>query len=91
LGDRVGFVGVNPQQGRSDTDAAQAAMVARTGITYPTARDADNQLLAHFNTSGALPTTLLIDATGHVVDVHNGGLNQADLQALIAQDLGVVG
>ena len=91
FGDRVKFLGVNPQQGGSDTDSAEAAMVARTGVTYPTARDAHNTLLAKFNTSGALPTTLFVDATGHVVDVHNGGLTEAGLTELIGRDLGVTG
>ena len=91
LGNRVTFLGVNPQQGGSDTDGAQAAMVARTGVTYATARDAQNTLLVMFNTSGALPTTLFVDATGHVVDVHNGGLTEASLTSLIAHDLGVGG
>ena len=58
LKDQVGFLGVNPQQGGSDTDEAQADMVARTGVTYPTPRDAQNSLLSTFNTSGALPTTV---------------------------------
>lgn len=89
LGGRVGFVGVNPQQGGSDSDSAQAAMVARTGVTYPTVRDADSRLLTQFNTSGALPTTLFLDASGHVIDVHNGGLTLSELQTLIARDLGV--
>lgn len=87
LAGKVNFLGVNPQS--NDTDAAQAAMVRRTGVTYPTARDAADVLLTQFNTTGALPTTLLITASGRVVDVHNGGLDQAGLQGLITRDLGV--
>jgi thiol-disulfide isomerase/thioredoxin len=87
LAGKVHFLGVNPQS--NDTDAAQAAMVRRTGVTYPTARDAGDVLLNQFNTTGALPTTLLITASGRVVDVHNGGLDQAGLQGLIARDLRV--
>ncbi|HZD73197.1 MAG TPA: TlpA disulfide reductase family protein [Actinomycetota bacterium] len=87
LAGKVNFLGVNPQS--NDTDTAQAAMVRRTGVTYPTARDAGDVLLNQFNTTGALPTTLLITTSGRVVDVHNGGLDQAGLQGLIARDLGV--
>ena len=83
----VAFLGVNPQS--NDSDRAQAAMVRRTGVTYPTARDADDTLLRQFNTSGALPTTLFVSPDGRVVDVHNGGLDEASLQRLIATDLGV--
>lgn len=43
LGDKVSFVGLNPQS--NDNDAAQAAMVARTGITYSTARDPQDEIL----------------------------------------------
>ena len=87
LGQKVNFLGVNPQS--NDSDSAQADMVARTGVTYPTARDHNDDLLRLFNTSGALPTTLFIDASGKVVNVHNGGLDQTSLKAAVAQYLGV--
>ncbi len=87
LGDAVNFLGVNPQS--NDSDAAQATMVERTGITYPTARDRNDALLRLFNTSGSLPTTLFLDATGKVVNVHNGGLDQQSLAAAVQQYLGV--
>lgn len=76
-------------QARYDSDSAQAGMVARTGVTYPTARDHSDDLLRLFNTSGALPTTLFIDATGRVVNVHNGGLDQSSLKAAVRQYLGI--
>jgi len=87
LGQKVNFLGVNPQS--NDSDSAQADMVARTGVTYPTTRDHNDDLLRLFNTSGALPTTLFIDASGKVVNVHNGGLDQTSLKAAVAQYLGV--
>lgn len=87
LGPKVNFLGVNPQS--NDSDSAQAEMVARTRVTYPTARDHNDDLLRLFNTSGALPTTLFIDATGRVVNVHNGGLDQTSLKAAVQQYLGI--
>ena len=87
LGAKVNFLGVNPQS--NDSDTAQAEMVHRTGIHYPTARDHHDDLLRLFNTSGALPTTLFIDASGKVVNVHNGGLDQSALKAAVQQYLGV--
>ena len=87
LGQKVNFLGVNPQS--DDSDSAQAEMVARTGVSYPTARDHNDDLLRLFNTSGALPTTLFIDASGKVVNIHNGGLDQTSLKAAIKQYLGV--
>lgn len=87
LGSKVNFLGVNPQS--NDSDEAQAAMVQRTGVRYPTARDHNDDLLRLFNTSGALPTTLFIDASGKVINVHNGGLDQTSLKAAVQQYLGV--
>ncbi len=87
LGQRVNFVGVNPQS--NDSDSSQAEMVARTGVTYPTVRDHNDDLLRLFNTSGALPTTLFIDASGKVVNVHNGGLDQVSLKSALQHYLGV--
>ena len=72
-----------------DADGPAQAMVRRTGVTYPTARDRDDALLQKFNLTGALPTTLFIDAEGIVVDVHNGGLTADQLAANIDRDFGV--
>ena len=87
LGDKVQIVGVNAQS--RDADGPAQAMVARAGVTYPTARDRDDTLLRKFNLTGALPTTLFIDAQGIVVDVHNGGLTAAQLEASIDRAFGV--
>ncbi len=87
-GDRITFLGVNPQG--NDSDSAQAAMIKRTGIRFQTLRDRNDELLQLFNTTGALPTTVFLDARGRVVQVHNGGFDQAGLRAAIAQYLGVV-
>ncbi|GAC1610156.1 MAG: hypothetical protein NVS3B26_15420 [Mycobacteriales bacterium] len=86
-GEKVAFVGVNPQS--NDSDDSQAAMVKSTGVRYPTVRDRSDQLLRTFNTTGALPTTVFLDAQGQVVQVHNGGYDQQSLKAAIAQYLGV--
>lgn len=87
LGDRVQVVGVNPQS--NDTDQAQAAMIARNGITYPTLRDRQDTLLREFNSTGGLPTTVFVDADGVVRKVHNGLLTEQLLLEEIAASLGV--
>ncbi len=84
---RVAVVGVNPQS--NDTDRAQARMVRRTGVTYPTARDVDDRLLRLFNRTGALPTTVFLDPAGRVVDVVNGQLLQPQLEAKLAELFGI--
>lgn len=87
LGDKVAFVGVNPQS--NDSDKAQAAMIREAGVRFPTARDRQDDLLRLFNTTGGLPTTLFLDAQGRVVQVHNGGFDEGTLTAAVRQYLGV--
>lgn len=87
LAGEVQFVGVNPQS--NDDDAAQAQMVRRGGVTYPTVRDADDALLREFNTTGGLPTTLFVDAGGIVRKVHHGLLTEQALRQTVADVLGV--
>ncbi|CAN5125216.1 hypothetical protein BH24ACT10_BH24ACT10_06810 [soil metagenome] len=89
LGDRVRVLGVNPQS--NDTDAAQAAMIARNGVTYPTLRDPQDELLRQFNTTGGLPTTVFVDADGVVRAVHNGLVTERLLLDQIESSLGVRG
>ncbi len=87
LGDRVRVLGINPQS--NDTDAAQATMIQRAGVTYPTLRDPQDQLLRQFNTTGGLPTTVFVGADGVVQKVHNGLLTEQLLLDQIAASLGV--
>ncbi len=89
LGDRVRVLGVNPQS--NDTDTAQAAMIARNGVTYPTVRDPQDELLRQFNTTGGLPTTVFVDADGIVRAVHNGLLTERLLLDQIESSFGVRG
>ncbi len=83
----VRVIGVNPQS--NDTDDAQAAMIARNGVTYPTVRDPSDELLRQFNTTGGLPTTVFVDALGVVRKVHNGLLTEQLLLDQIRTSFGV--
>jgi peroxiredoxin len=87
LAGSVQVIGVNPQS--NDTDRAQAAMIERNGVTYPTVRDARDELLRPFNQTGGLPTTVFLDADGVVRKVHNGLLTEQLLLAEIEDSLGV--
>ena len=87
LDGRLAMLGANPQS--NDTDDAQAAMIKRSGVTYPTFPDSTDALLRQFNTTGGLPTTVFIDADGVVRKVHNGLLTEALLLEVIASVLGV--
>ena len=83
----VQVIGVNPQS--NDTDSAQAEMIKRNGVTYPTIPDPQDELLRQFNTTGGLPTTVFVDADGVVRKVHNGLLTEQLLLDEIASSLGV--
>jgi cytochrome c biogenesis protein CcmG/thiol:disulfide interchange protein DsbE len=87
LDGRVQVLGVNPQS--NDTTAAQARMIQRAGITYPTMPDPQDELLRQFNTTGGLPTTVFVSAEGVVRKVHNGLLTEQLLLDEIAASLDV--
>ena len=87
LDGRLHVLGANPQS--NDTDAAQAQMIGRSGITYPTFPDPQDDLLRQFNTTGGLPTTVFIDADGVVRKVYNGLLTERLLLDQIDTLLGV--
>lgn len=80
-GDRVKIVGVNVSEA---ADPAQK-MIARTGVTYPNARDPRGQIIRAFG-AALLPHTVAIDAEGTVVSLHNTALTEDEL-AEIAENL----
>lgn len=84
---RLVVIGVNPQS--NDSDAAQAALVAQTGVSYPTVRDRADTLLRVFDPSGALPTTVFLDAQGRVERVVNGQLTEGQLTRIAATDFAI--
>jgi thiol-disulfide isomerase/thioredoxin len=84
LGERVGFVGMAYR----DTSEDALATIARTGVTYPAFADAGDAAMTYFG-GIEMPTTVFIDATGNVVDVHPGALSEDELRAAIADKLGV--
>jgi cytochrome c biogenesis protein CcmG, thiol:disulfide interchange protein DsbE len=85
LGDDVEFLGLAVNDRPEDVRAT----VADTGVTYPTGRDTDERVLTAVGALGALPTTVLLDAEGHVVDVRRGELSEEQLRSLLADRLGV--
>ncbi|MEX2289156.1 MAG: TlpA disulfide reductase family protein [Mycobacteriales bacterium] len=87
LDGRVQVLGINPQS--NDTDAAQARMIERAGITYPTLPDPQDELLRQFNSTGGLPITVFVSADGVVRKVHNGLLTEQLLLDEIAASLDV--
>jgi thiol-disulfide isomerase/thioredoxin len=84
LGAKVQFLGLAVQ----DRISASEDLIARTGVTYRTARDPDALILQLFNGVN-LPFSVLIDGQGHVVATHAGQMTTADVEALIADKLGI--
>ena len=82
LGDRVAFLGINLQ----DSPEAGRQVVERTGITYDVARDPSGSLFQSFGAI-AMPTTVLIDANGQVVDLISGELSARSLRERIDKAL----
>jgi thiol-disulfide isomerase/thioredoxin len=84
LGDDVRFVGVGLDH---DPDDAEA-MVAETGVTYPTFADPAGDVFAVFE-GVQLPTTVFVDADGTVRGSHDKILDADGLRDRIEESLGV--
>lgn len=82
LGDRVTFLGVNLQ----DTEEPARNVIEATGVTYELARDPTGALFTEFGGFG-MPTTVLVDASGHVVERHTGSLTRPQLDAFVHEHL----
>ena len=84
LGDQVRFLGLAMQDRPEDAEA----LVERTGITYPAAQDKDGSAIAALGGT-VLPTTVLLDAEGRIVETHSGQLDADQLRSLLADKLGI--
>ena len=84
VGAEVAFVGVDVQDRIEDGEA----LVERTGITWEVARDPDGELVRAVGGVG-MPTTVLLDAAGAIVELRTGALNRDQLGDLVAEHFGV--
>ena len=84
VGDEVAFVGINVQDRIEDG----AALIERTGITWQIARDPDGELVRAVGGVG-MPTTVLLDADGAIVELRTGALGQDQLGDLLREHFGV--
>ncbi len=83
LGDKVRFVGVDV----NDLEAEGRTMARRTGVTYPLVRDPSGAYLVAVGGAG-LPTTLVLDASGTVVNARTGEWSEDELRAALAPLVG---
>lgn len=84
VGDQVTFLGLALQDRPEDA----VDLVERTGVTYRTAQDKDGSVIAALGGT-VLPTTVLLDADGQIVAVHNGQLDAGDLRSILADELDI--
>lgn len=85
LGDQVTFLGFDMQE---NSRAAAEALVEQTGVEYQLALDPEGALYNRFG-GIAMPTTVFIDAEGHVVDTHAGTIFAEDLRERIRELYGI--
>jgi thiol-disulfide isomerase/thioredoxin len=78
LGDRVRFVGMNPQ----DDPERATAFAKKIGITYDLWRDEAGEIYSSLKLT-SLPSTILVDAVGKIVWSKSGPLTGDQLTAKI--------
>jgi thiol-disulfide isomerase/thioredoxin len=84
LGSKVTFLGLAV----TDRQGPAQALIKKTKVSYRTAQDKDGSVLATVQ-GNVLPTTVLIDAAGKIVETHSGAVTADELRALVADKLGV--
>jgi hypothetical protein len=72
----------------NDRASESKKLVRRTKVTYDTAQDPKADVLTAVD-GIVLPTTVLIDASGKIVETHNGAVTAAELRSLLADKLGI--
>lgn len=80
VGDRIRFVGVDTQ----DAIDRARAFAKKTGVTYDLWRDPEGQLFAALKLV-ALPSTVFVDGTGHIVYSRTGALTADQLTAKLSE------
>ena len=83
FGDQVSFVGLNDG---SDADETALTFAAKAGVTYPLWRDHDGLFTSTLSIA-ILPTTLIVDANGVIVQQHSGALSADQLTAMLHEAL----
>lgn len=80
LGERVAFVGIDHQDGRTPA----LALLADTGVTYPSAHDPAGDVALAYGVYG-MPTTVFISPTGERLATRTGELRPDELERTIRQ------
>ena len=86
-GDSITFMMVNITDGSRDTREGVEKFVADAGYTFPLYYDLELDA-ADAYAIRSIPTTVLIDASGAIVDTHTGILSEAQVQSIVDTLLG---
>jgi cytochrome c biogenesis protein CcmG/thiol:disulfide interchange protein DsbE len=78
FGDRVAFLGVNHQDGRTPA----RDLLRQTGVTYPSGSDPDGKVAADYGLRG-MPSTVFISSRGQIVASRTGQLSRSELDDMI--------
>lgn len=78
LGDQVAFLGVNHQDSRSDA----LALLAETGVTYPSGHDPQGNVARAYGLFG-MPTTVFISPDGDILARRTGEMSADELRRTI--------
>ena len=83
FGDKVNFMMVDVTDGMRETKEAAATWIADNGFTYPVYYDTNDLEAAYTYQANLLPTTVIFDSNGMVVDYFMGAKPEEELvQAL---------
>lgn len=91
LGGRVAFVGADLLGVEGETKGAATTFGRSTGVRYPLVYDREGLLYGHFAAAARpiMPTTIIVNARGIVVDRLFGPLTEQQLRELLHKSLGV--
>lgn len=81
---QVTFLGMNIQDERDKA----LALLEETGVQWINAEDPRGALYVEFGGLG-MPFTVYVDATGSIVDTHNGPLNETQLREAISEHFSI--
>lgn len=77
-GERVAFLGVNHQDGRS----LARDLLHETGVTYPSGHDPEGKVASAYRLAG-MPSTVFISSSGRLLASRSGEMSRAQLEEAI--------
>ena len=89
LGGRVAIVGADLLGVQGETKTAATTFGRSTKVKYPLVYDAGGLLYGHFSARPVMPTTIIVNAKGIVVDRLFGPLTERQLRSLLRKDVGL--